>query len=323
MIKSQVLLKTIYRQHDQGVCFIVVPNSVTHHYHLLDFIRALNRCRIADLDDATVQLFCSLSRPIPKDFLPQCQPVYLFSTRQETGDFNKFRLSSITSSPVVFKSCDWSQNKKTERLFETLPVDSSLKLKIGAQVMLVRNIDDGLTNGTVGVVKGFYTYKGATGDCSYQKKIGFVRNIQVIEQGIPVSYSDTADNPSDTSKAFPLVEFFICNRSEHVLILPMEFRVDSNGEPAVKRVQVRDVTPLSISAINNAQIPLALAWAITIHKSQGHSFEKVVVDLSRVFSQGKDPFYLLVFTNGCHRPGICCTLSCSLHDWYASEKLFT
>jgi hypothetical protein len=321
VIKSQVLLKTVYRQHDEGICFIIARSSFTHIYHLPDFIRALNRCRIADLDDEIVQLFSSLSRPIPKDFLPQCQPVYLFSTRQETGDFNKCRLSSITSSPVVFKSYDWSKNKTTEHLFGTLPVDSSVKLKIGAQVMLVRNVDDGLTNGTVGVVKGFYTYKGATGDRSYQKKIGFVRNIQVIEQGIPASY---ADNPSDTSKAFPLVEFLICNRSEHVLVLPMEFRVDLKGEAAVKRVQVRDVAPSSISV------------RLTIYRSRWlwHGllrFTKVKATRSRrslsislaYFPKESILFYSLVFTNACHRPGLCCALSCSYYDRYASKKLFS
>lgn len=35
------------------------------------------------------------------------------------------------------------------------------------------------------------------------------------------------------------------------------------------------------------QIPLALAWAISMHKSQGQSFEKVHVDPSRVFAPGQ------------------------------------
>ncbi|HTD98331.1 MAG TPA: HRDC domain-containing protein [Mucilaginibacter sp.] len=36
-----------------------------------------------------------------------------------------------------------------------------------------------------------------------------------------------------------------------------------------------------------AQIPLKLAWAITIHKSQGLSFEKAIIDVSEAFTHGQ------------------------------------
>lgn len=35
------------------------------------------------------------------------------------------------------------------------------------------------------------------------------------------------------------------------------------------------------------QVPLALAWAISIHKSQGQSFEKVHIDMSNIFAKGQ------------------------------------
>ena len=138
---------------------------VTPFTFFLDFICMLSQCHVVDLDNKTVQLF--LSRPIAKDFLPLCQPVYIFPTSWETEQFNGYCLSCLASNPVAFKSHDWITAKHTQHLLETLLVKSIIKLKIGIQVILVWNIDNGLMNGTISTVKGFYIYSRATGHCSY------------------------------------------------------------------------------------------------------------------------------------------------------------
>lgn len=67
---------------------------------------------------------------------------------------------------------------------------------------------------------------------------------------------------------YPLVE----TRSGRIIeVEPMEWTVEENG---VIRAKI-------------TQIPLRLAWAITVHKSQGMSLDAAVMDLSEVFEFGQ------------------------------------
>ena len=39
--------------------------------------------------------------------------------------------------------------------------------------------------------------------------------------------------------------------------------------------------------LRHIQIPLGLAWALTIHKSQGMTLDRAVVDVSHAFAEGQ------------------------------------
>lgn len=61
------------------------------------------------------------------------------------------------------------------------------------------------------------------------------------------------------------------HKGRRITVLPMDWTVEENGKI---RAQI-------------TQIPLRLAWAITVHKSQGMSMDAAVMDLSQVFEFGQ------------------------------------
>ena len=117
----------------------------------------------------------------------------------------------------------------------TYPAEEKLDLKVGAQVMFLRNdVDQRWVNGSVGSVTKIDTnvYVEVDGD-EYEVE--------------PVTWEKYRYSYSPTTK---------------------ELRRDVVGE--------------------FTQFPLRLAWAVTIHKSQGKTYDRAVVDLgSRVFSPGQ------------------------------------
>ncbi len=66
----------------------------------------------------------------------------------------------------------------------------------------------------------------------------------------------------------PIIE---TREGKQIAIAPMDWSVEENGKI---RAQV-------------TQVPLRLAWAITVHKSQGMSLDAAVMDLSQVFEYGQ------------------------------------
>lgn len=117
----------------------------------------------------------------------------------------------------------------------TFPAEEKLDLKVGAQVMFLRNdADQRWVNGSVGVVT------------KVDSNV-FVDVDDEVHEVEPVTWEKYRYSYSPATK---------------------ELRRDVVGE--------------------FTQFPLRLAWAVTIHKSQGKTYDSAVVDLgSRVFSPGQ------------------------------------
>ena len=152
----------------------------------------------------------------------------LFTHNADVDRINQMFLSQIGGSARTFKA----SFKGSEALIETLKRSvlalENLEVKVGAQVMFVRNnYEAGYVNGTLGRISGF------------------------------------------TEKGFPLVKTM-----DNDLI-----------EAALETWAIEDETGKALASFT--QVPLRLAWAITIHKSQGMTLDSAMIDLSKAFEKGQ------------------------------------
>jgi ATP-dependent exoDNAse (exonuclease V) alpha subunit len=131
---------------------------------------------------------------------------------------------------------------------------------------LRQNAEQGvLVNGSVGKVVDFITCQEA-------------KNVHHIV--VALSPKDKEENPKtgevrigerlwkDSTK-WPVVEFLNGHKR---LVPPHEFTIE-NVKGAMQALRY--------------QVPLILAWALSIHKSQGQTLQRVRVNLGRIFEKGQ------------------------------------
>jgi ATP-dependent DNA helicase PIF1 len=169
-----------------------------------------------------------------------------------------------------------------EKLLANMMAPKVIELKKGAQVMLIKNMDDGLVNGSLGKVVAFMSQ--TTFDI-YEKDPDIL-NENVSAEDLDerqrearlsitrkFSREQAGNTLPETGKLFPLVLFSVADgTTRELLVQPEEWKIElPNGEVQAQR----------------QQIPLILAWALSIHKAQGQTLERVKIDLKRVFEKGQ------------------------------------
>ena len=145
-------------------------------------------------------------------------------------------------------------------------------------MILLKNVDPAakLVNGSRGVVVAFEPCSGAQPSAAVDAPTRrFERNAVgqlTVVGGCAGSPGGAAATSAREFKVWPRVAFetapgVIVER----LITPEAWSVESGGQTLATRDQV----------------PLKLAWAISIHKSQGMTIPSLEVDLSRCFEPGQ------------------------------------
>jgi len=213
-----VELTEVFRQKDAK--FIELLDAIRHGENSPEIIEKLNERYIPDF------------KPPKGEFY-----IYLTSTNKRAKEINEKKLKELSDD-----LCEIPGKISGEFDMNSLPTDINLKLKKGAQVMLLNNDSERKwVNGTIGEVS----------DIKLEKKIVKVK----LETKVKLKTKEVDVKP------------FEWKLYEYVL----------DGD----RIDTVEVGSFS-------QFPIKLAWAITIHKSQGKTFDKVIIDLSGgIFSPGQ------------------------------------
>ena len=251
-----------------------------HRQREPEFISILQKCRVgAHLTDQDIDSL--INHPSHTD-----KATKLLSTRWEVRRVNQEQFYKLEGRPQVFKCIDrfhWHRelHPELEYLGERNPQDGTLRalrehvldpevyLKVGMPVVLYRNLDvaNGLTNGSQGVVIGFRKVPFAS------RFADRVLNTNINNQTDPLVLSVLRDEflRRVPGQMCPLVEF--PNNVTKVI------------EPITREIEYGSTPPHTM--LMRTQLPLGPAWAMTIHRSQGLTMDRVVVDLSKAFAMGQ------------------------------------
>ncbi len=208
-------LQKIYRQNEQR--FIDILNRIRNNQVIPDDLEELNS-RILVLDE----------------FESRGQTITLTTHNKKADAINSNELAKLPGKLYRFEG-------KIEKDFPeyALPTDLSLSLKIGAQVMFIKN--------DAGESRKFFNGKLAV-ISRIDKEDIFV---------VPAGESNEIKLEKETWK---------------------NIRYNYNKEE--DSIEEEELGSFS-------QFPIRLAWAITIHKSQGLTFEKAIIDAGQAFAAGQ------------------------------------
>jgi hypothetical protein len=229
--------------HERFKDFKVVNLNKVYRTDDQHFLKNMNKIRIGEVDKE-VGLFLKNLHPsvsIPKN------PVRLFATNALVNSYNKEQLEniegeSVVVDPEVEQMKSYINQNQIEKFVSDCRLEYNFKLKVGARVMMTRNMqlddDTNVVNGDIGTIIDFKTIN--------EKIAGIVIDFDRIGTWT--------------------IERFLFEKAEYTEI---------DGE--IQKNIIIAVTGF----------PIILAWAITIHKSQGSSIPSLAIQSDSIFAESQ------------------------------------
>lgn len=241
----------------------------------------LNEMRFGKLSQASIARFKALSRPIAYD--DGIEPTVLFPRREDVDRANTAKLQALNGDGWTYNSTDSGSVQPDQRakLLSSFMATSSLELRLEAQVMLIKNMDETLVNGSMGKVIGFEYKSLYESDSSgrwirdYDDTLGDDDEDQARLAFRAEQRAKLRASHSNEMRPNPVVRFSTPIGMRDMCVENDTFKVElPNGEVQASRFQVgySPITEVKLAIETDAlQLPLILSWAMSIHKSQGQS----------------------------------------------------
>lgn len=255
-----------------------------HRQNDAHFIRMLQKCRLGHaISPAEMQVLMDH----PND---TANATTLLCTNGEVDEVNTSEFEKLKTPPRRYRCHDdgkWikKRDRHLEEKYRRLPdgtlagleehrLRRELSVKPAMVVVLQINLDikAGLCNGSQGIICGFEKFDEAK-----------LPKAQTLSDSIPPWQALRGKHAElraeqirnfarrQRVKAWPRVRFH--NGKKRTIF------------PTCIVTSLGDREPYSL--LYRTQIPLVAGWAMTVHKSQGMTMDRVIVDLSRVFEEGQ------------------------------------
>ena len=212
-----------------------------------EFKSILNAIRIGEVKQEMLDRLNQAGNRFP----PHDDVIRLATINASVDATNRERMSRLTTKPKTFEAIFSASDEQA--FGKTLPAEPSLELKVGAQVMFIKNDDGKKTsegtlkrwvNGTIGHVVDMPSSGGVVVEVDGERLDVGRSTWEKVRYEIEEEFDEETGKVKEVLVTIPLAEY--------------------------------------------QQIPLRPAWSVTIHKSQGQTYDEVVIDLGRgAFSPGQ------------------------------------
>lgn len=215
----------------QRLPYVTIPLEKVHRQSDRIFLGILNEVRSGTPSDAALN---ELNKRLNPVFVPPEDErwIRLTTHNAQADSVNEAKMNALKTDEATFEA-------QVEGIFpeNAYPAETQLRLRVGAQVMFVRN--------------------DTSGEARYYN--GKIATVEKVKPQLIVK-DESGDRIEVTTEKWENIRYGLNEETGEI-----EGIVDGTFE----------------------QVPLRPAWAVTIHKSQGLTFDHVIIDAGAAFSFGQ------------------------------------